>query len=66
MEDRPADKSAYQPACVEACPAQAIIFGDVEDPTSAVVSLSSSSRAFRLLGEMGTEPKVWYLSETRE
>jgi molybdopterin-containing oxidoreductase family iron-sulfur binding subunit len=65
MEGRPPDKRAYQPACVEACPATAIIFGDVDDPTDAVTVASSASRAFRLLEEMGTEPKVWYLRETR-
>lgn len=63
MEERPPDKSAYRPACSEACPAQAIRFGDVDDHESEVSVLSSSSRAYRLLEELGTEPKVWYLTE---
>ena len=66
MEDRPPEKEAYQPACVEACPTDAIRFGDVEDEKSQVSRSASSSRAYRLLEELGTEPKVWYLSERRE
>lgn len=53
----------YVPACVEVCPARAIIFGDLEDPDSEVAGLARSPRAFRLLEELGTEPKVYYLKE---
>jgi menaquinone reductase, iron-sulfur cluster-binding subunit len=52
----------YTPACVEACPAAAIVFGDLADPQSEVSRLSQDSRAFRLLERLGTEPKVHYLS----
>jgi molybdopterin-containing oxidoreductase family iron-sulfur binding subunit len=38
-------------------------FGDLDDPHSTVTQLARSSRAFRLLEELGTEPKVIYLSE---
>jgi len=50
-------------ACQEACPARAIYFGDLNDRTSAVHRLSRSKRAFRLLEDLGTEPKVYYLKE---
>lgn len=66
MDERPADKNAYQPACAEACPAEAIRFGDVDDANSEVTHMAASSRAYRLLEELGTEPKVWYLAEQRE
>src|SRR3972149_5641578 len=66
FENRELDKSAYRPACRQAFPAQAIRFGDVDDQTSEVTQLASSSKAFRLLEEVGTEPKVWYLAETAE
>jgi molybdopterin-containing oxidoreductase family iron-sulfur binding subunit len=53
----------YNTACAEACPAQAISFGDLTDPTSEVARLARSPRAFRLLESLGTRPKVIYLTE---
>ena len=52
----------YQPACVEACPASAIVFGNFEDKKHAVYRLRKSNRAFRLQEDLGTEPKVIYLA----
>ena len=51
------------PACAEICPARAITFGDLDDPDSRVSNLAGSARAFRLGEDLGTEPKVIYLSE---
>lgn len=62
-ENRPLRDSDYVPACVEACPAEAMAFGNLDDPTSSVSRLAQSPRAFRLLEELGTEPKVIYLSK---
>jgi len=53
----------YVPACAEACPARAITFGDLSDPGSEVSRLARSPRAFRLQEELGTKPKVIYLTE---
>jgi len=50
-------------ACAESCPAQAIVFGDLDDPASQVSELAHNPRAFRLLEDLGTEPKVYYLAE---
>lgn len=55
----PAD---YVPACVEACPTGAILFGDLADETSAVARAARAPQAFRLLEKLGTEPKVYYRS----
>jgi molybdopterin-containing oxidoreductase family iron-sulfur binding subunit len=52
----------YVPACVESCPTQAIVFGDLNDPSSEVAKLSRDDRAFRFLSRLGTEPKISYLS----
>jgi menaquinone reductase, iron-sulfur cluster-binding subunit len=52
----------YVPACAEACPAQAIVFGDLKDPHSEVARLAGSADTFRLLEKLGTEPKVHYHS----
>jgi menaquinone reductase, iron-sulfur cluster-binding subunit len=53
------------PACAETCPAEAIVFGDLNDPDSEVGRLRDSPRAFRLLAELGTHPKVFYLREAK-
>lgn len=49
------------PACASACPAQAITFGDLANPDSAVSILAGDPRAARLLEHLGTQPKVFYL-----
>ena len=62
-EGRPLRDGDYVPACVETCPADAMTFGDLEDGSSTVSRLARSPRAFRVLEELGTEPKVTYLSK---
>jgi Fe-S-cluster-containing dehydrogenase component len=49
------------PACAQACPTDAIIFGDLSDPASHVSQAARSQRSFRMLEELGTDPKVVYL-----
>jgi len=51
------------PACVEACPSGARVFGDLDDPTSNVSQLLASRDFIRLRPEFGTEPKVFYLPQ---
>lgn len=65
IEGRALKTEDYQPACAEVCPTKAIIFGDLDDLESDVHKLSESKRAFRLLEELGTEPKVFFLKEVR-
>ncbi len=60
---RPLADGEYLPACVEACPAGAMYFGDLEQHDSAVSQVARNARAFRLLEELGTKPKVIHLSE---
>ena len=60
-ESRPVRESDYQPACVQSCPADAMIFGDLDDQLSPVSQLSRSARAIRALEHLGTEPKVYFL-----
>jgi len=62
-EKRTLREGDYVPACVQSCPAKAMFFGDLNDPQTEVSRLSKDPRAFRLLEELGTEPKVYYLSE---
>lgn len=53
----------YVPACVQTCTGKARYFGDLEDPESTVFQLAHLPRAFRLLEDVGTHPKVIYLAE---
>jgi molybdopterin-containing oxidoreductase family iron-sulfur binding subunit len=50
-------------ACAQTCTGGAIAFGDLDDSASRVARLAESPRAFRLLDELGTRPKVVYLME---
>jgi len=62
-ENRDLRDGDYITACAESCPTDAITFGDLDDPNSEVSRLRRTARAFRLLEELGTEPKVYYLYE---
>ena len=64
-EGRPLREEDYVPACAEACPTGAITFGDLDNPNHRVARLTHDPRAFRLLEELGTKPKVYYLAEER-
>ena len=60
-DGRPLADGDVKPACVQSCPAEAMVFGDLNDPSSKVAALARSGRAKRLLEELGTRPKVFYL-----
>jgi len=62
---REIDRSDYVPACAEACPTQAIHFGNFADPNDLVARESNSPDAFRLLARLGTGPKVYYKSKEK-
>jgi len=56
------EEGDYQTACTQACPANAITFGDLNNPGHAVHELKKDKNAFRLLERLQTNPKVYYIS----
>lgn len=52
-------------ACQAACPAQAITFGDINDPDSRVAQLKAEPRNYGLLAELNTQPRTTYLAAVR-
>ena len=50
------------PACVRACPADAMTFGNLKDPDSKVSQQFKDPRAYTMLGELNTKSAVRYLA----
>ena len=66
LEKRKLQDGDVKTACQQTCPAKAIYFGDLDDPNSEVSKRSRTPRLFRLLEDLGTEPKTRYLIEMTE
>ena len=55
--------NGQQPACVEACPAKARIFGDQDDQNSEIAKVLKAKKTFRLKENRGTKPNVYYVGK---
>ena len=64
-EGRAVADGEIQPACAQTCPAQAIAFGDANDPASRVSRLARDGRAFRALEAVNAQPAITYLARVR-
>ncbi|MCP3981191.1 MAG: 4Fe-4S dicluster domain-containing protein [bacterium] len=62
---RPLADGDIQPACAQSCPANAIAFGDTNDPESQVAQRKHDPRHFTVLEELGVKPVVGYLTLVR-
>ena len=63
VEGRPVRDGEIVPACAAACPARAIVFGDLNDPRTRVSQMSKMDRGYRMLTELGVKPSVTYLAD---
>ncbi len=66
IENRPVRGDEVMTACQQACPAEAISFGNLADAQSAVAKQRKSPRNYALLGEQGTRPRTTYLARIGE
>jgi molybdopterin-containing oxidoreductase family iron-sulfur binding subunit len=65
-EGRPIRDGDVVPACQQACPADAIVFGDMNDPGSRVARLKAEPRSYALLADRNTRPRTTYLGILRD
>jgi molybdopterin-containing oxidoreductase family iron-sulfur binding subunit len=63
LENRPLLDNEIKTACMQACPSEAIIFGNLNDKNSRVSKLFGSPRRYHLLEELHTLPSVGYLTK---
>ncbi len=65
-EGRLVKDGEVQPACVQSCPTEALVFGDLNDPNSNVSKLTKSKRAYKVLDHhINTQPAVSYLKDVK-
>ena len=62
---KPLDEGDVAPACQQSCPAQAIVFGDLNDSKSRVSQWAAHPRGYRVLEEINVRPSVYYLKIIR-
>ena len=64
-EDRTIHDGEIVTACQAACPAEAITFGNINDPNSQVAKLKATPLNYGLLTELNTRPRTTYLARLK-
>jgi molybdopterin-containing oxidoreductase family iron-sulfur binding subunit len=64
-QNRPIRDGEIVTACEQACPSEAILFGDINDPNSRVARVKAQQRNYSLLGELNSRPRTTYLAAVR-
>lgn len=65
IEGRPIQDGEVRTACQQACPTNAIVFGNINDANSAVRKLKDTPLNYALLDELGTKPRTTYMAKVR-
>jgi molybdopterin-containing oxidoreductase family iron-sulfur binding subunit len=63
LEDRPIRDGEFTTACAQACPSDAIVFGNVRDASGRVVRLKQDPRGYHVLEDLNTRPAITYLAK---
>jgi molybdopterin-containing oxidoreductase family iron-sulfur binding subunit len=65
LEGRDIQDGEIVPACAETCPGEAIVFGDLNDPSSKVSRMQKDPRGYKILPQLNTQPAITYLRKIR-